>query len=112
MELFAERKKIDRSDSAPAPDISVNRSAQLHSWSGACSEERPLRSRSCPSLISAIDCVASSHAIGGPDHHFQGGKSTFSLKNTCFRDAFLRVPAKNFLEGERERLPPPMVQMK
>jgi hypothetical protein len=37
MELFAERKKIDRSDSAPAPDISVTRSAQLRSWSGACS---------------------------------------------------------------------------
>ena len=51
MELFAERKKIDRSDSAPAPDISVTRSAQLRSWSGACSEERPLRSRSCPSLV-------------------------------------------------------------
>ena len=31
MELFAERKKIDRSDSAPAPDISVTRSAPLRS---------------------------------------------------------------------------------
>ena len=48
---ISEREKHCRSSSAPAPTIFVVRSTPLRSWSGACSEERPLRSRSCPSLF-------------------------------------------------------------